>query len=73
MGSPALERGSRLRVRLGEMDLISLDIRAQYQESLLEKQDSGDSEDEEDISTGTLSIAVNLDDADETSTAPAST
>jgi hypothetical protein len=55
------------------MDLISLDIRAQYQESLLEKQDSGDSEDEEDISTGTLTIAVNLDDADETSTAPAST
>ena len=48
MGSPALERGSRLRVRLGEMDLISLDIRAQYQESLLEKQDSGDSDDEED-------------------------
>jgi len=73
MGSPALERGSRLRVRLGEMDLISLDIRAQYQESLLEKQDTGDSEDEEDISTGTLTIAVNLDDADETSTAPAST
>ena len=73
MGSPSLERGSRLRVRLGEMDLISLDIRAQYQESLLEKQDSCDTEDEEEISTGTLTIAVNLDDADETSTAPAST
>ncbi len=73
MGSPSLERGSRLRVRLGEMDLISLDIRAQYQESLLEKKDSCDTEDEEEISTGTLTIAVNLDDADETSTAPAST
>jgi hypothetical protein len=49
MGSPSLERGSRLRVRLGEMDLISLDIRAQYQESLLEKQDSCDTEDEEEF------------------------
>jgi exoribonuclease-2 len=73
MGAPALDRGSRVRVRLGDMDLIALDIRAQFIESLLELQETSPSDDEEDISAGTLTIAVNLDDADEVPAAPAST
>jgi len=71
MGAPALDRGSRVRVRLGDMDLIALDIRAQFIESLLELQESSVSDDEEDISAGTLTIAVNLNDADEVSAVPA--
>jgi len=73
MGAPALERGSRVRIRLGDMDLIALDIRAQFIESLLELQETSPSDDEEDISAGTLTIAVNLDDAEEMPAAPAST
>ena len=73
MGAPALDRGSRVRVRLGDMDLIALDIRAQFIESLLELQETSQVDDEEDISTGMLTIAVNLDDADEVSATPAST
>jgi exoribonuclease-2 len=73
MGAPALDRGSRVRVRLGDMDLIALDIRAQFIESLLELQETSPSDDEEDISAGTLTIAVNLDDAEEMPAAPAST
>lgn len=72
MGAPALERGSRVRVRLGDMDLIALDIRAQFVESLLELQETSPTDDEEDISAGTLTIAVNLDDADEVPATPAS-
>ena len=72
MGAPALERGSRVRVRLGDMDLIALDIRAQFVESLLELQEASPTDDEEDISAGTLTIAVNLDDADEVPATPAS-
>jgi len=72
MGAPTLDRGSRVRVRLGDMDLIALDIRAQFIESLLELQETAQVDDEEDISTGTLTIAVNLDDADEAPAAPAS-
>jgi exoribonuclease-2 len=70
MGAPALDRGSRVRVRLGDMDLIALDIRAQFMESLLELQEASASDDEEDISAGTLTIAVNLNDADEVSAVP---
>lgn len=67
MGAPALDKGSRVRVRLGDMDLIALDIRAQFVESLLEFQETSPTDDEEDISAGTLTIAVNLNDADEVS------
>ena len=70
MGAPALDRGSRVRVRLGDMDLIALDIRAQFIESLLELQETAPNDDEEDISAGTLTIAVNLNDADEVSAVP---
>jgi exoribonuclease-2 len=70
MGAPALDRGSRVRVRLGDMDLIALDIRAQFMESLLELQETSPTDDEEDISAGTLTIAVNLNDAEEVSAVP---
>ncbi len=65
MGAPALERGSRVRVRLGEMDLIALDIHAQFLESLSPvEQTPAPSEEDEEMSAGPLTIAVNLDDAD---------
>jgi len=70
MGAPALDRGSRVRVHLGDMDLIALDIRAQFIESLLELQETAPNDDEEDISAGTLTIAVSLNDADEVSAVP---
>jgi exoribonuclease-2 len=70
MGSPALERGSRVRVRLGDMDLIALDIHAQFIESLQQTQEPINTEEDEELAAGPLAIAVDLDDADLAPTAP---
>jgi exoribonuclease-2 len=64
MGSPALDRGSRVRVRLGDMDLIALDIHAQFIESLQQTQEPMHTEEDEEMAAGPLAIAVDLDDAD---------
>jgi exoribonuclease-2 len=65
MGAPALERGSRVRVRLGAMDLIALDIHAQFLESLSPvAQAAASVEEDDETPAGPLTIAVNLDDAD---------
>jgi exoribonuclease-2 len=70
MGSPALERGSRVRVRLGDMDLIALDIHAQFIESLQQTQEPMHTEEDEEMAAGPLAIAVDLDDADVAPVAP---
>jgi exoribonuclease-2 len=70
MGSPALERGSRVRVRLGDMDLIALDIHAQFIESLQQTQEPINTEEDEELAAGPLAIAVDLNDADLAPTAP---
>ena len=67
-GAPALERGSRLRVHFGEMDLIALDVHVQFVESLSPLQENTVVEEEDDMAIGTLTIAVNLDDTDDSST-----
>ncbi len=64
-GAPALERGSRVRVRLGDMDLIALDIHVQFAESLSHLQDTSVGDEEEEMAIGPLTIAVNLDDAED--------
>ena len=65
MGAPALERGSRVRVRLGSMDLIALDIHAQFLEFLSPvAQAAASVEEDDEMPAGPLTIAVNLDDAD---------
>jgi exoribonuclease-2 len=70
MGSPSLERGSRVRVRLGDMDLIALDIHAQFIESLEQMQEPISTDEEEEMAAGPLAIAVDLDDADVAPVAP---
>jgi exoribonuclease-2 len=70
MGSPPLERGSRVRVRLGDMDLIALDIHAQFIESLEQMQEPISTDEEEEMAAGPLAIAVDLDDADVAPVAP---
>jgi len=70
MGSPALERGSRVRVRLGDMDLIALDIHAQFIESLQQTQEPINAEEDEEVAAGPLAIAVDLDDAEVAPAAP---
>jgi exoribonuclease-2 len=63
LGVQNLARGERLRVRLGEIDLITLDVGA----SLIERLDqqpvasASDAEDDEDDSAGPIAIAVELD------------
>jgi exoribonuclease-2 len=70
MGSPALERGSRVRVRLGDMDLIALDIHAQFIESLQQTQEPNNTDEDEEVAAGPLAIAVDLDDAELAPAAP---
>jgi len=70
MGSPSLERGGRVRVRLGDMDLIALDIHAQFIESLEQMQEPISTDEEEEMAAGPLAIAVDLDDADVAPVAP---
>jgi exoribonuclease-2 len=69
IGAPTLERGSRVRVRIGDMDLIALDIHAQFIESLIQTQEATPTEEDEEMAAGPLAIAVDLNDADETQAA----
>lgn len=66
-GAPALERGSRVKVRLGEMDLIALDIHVQFIESLTQTPETSEDEDDEDMTIGSITIAVDLNDAEDPS------
>lgn len=65
-GAQGLARGARVRVRLGEPDLISLDIHATVIERLdgaSTVDDDVSEDDESDSAAGPLSIAVDMDEA----------
>jgi exoribonuclease-2 len=66
-GAPALERGSRVKVRLGEMDLIALDIHVQFIESLTQTPETSEGDDDEEMTIGSITIAVDLNDAEDPS------
>ena len=68
MGAQGLPRGARVRVKLGEMDLITLDIGGTVIERLDAPTDAGDASDdvEDDDDTevaGPIAIAVDVSDA----------
>ena len=66
MGTQALVRGACVRVRLGTIDPIALDVHGTITEVLAaDSQDLADSADEDDDETGSsLTIAVDLDEED---------
>jgi exoribonuclease-2 len=70
MGAQGLARGARVRVKLGEMDLVSLDIHG----SVLERLDApidgdaaqspaGDEPQDDDEISGPIAIAVDVNEA----------
>jgi exoribonuclease-2 len=70
MGAPSLPRGARVRVKLGEVDLMALDVRGTVMahldaDPLLDGDDgSGDeAEDEDHLPAGPVTIAVDLSDS----------
>ena len=74
LGAQNLPRGARLKVRLGEVDEITLDIHGTVVERLDDPNDASDDavvedEGDEDAVAGPIAIAVDVNEAD--STAPA--
>ncbi|MCX7240061.1 MAG: RNB domain-containing ribonuclease [Burkholderiales bacterium] len=71
MGAQGLARGTRVRVKLGEMDLITLDIHgtvlAQLDQPAAETSVEADSEDDAEMA-GPIAIAVDVSEQPETST-----
>jgi exoribonuclease-2 len=66
MGAQGLPRNAKVRVQLGEMDLITLDIHGTVVERLDAVQASADSgaeesQDEDDEVSGPIAIAVDVD------------
>jgi len=69
-GAQALPRGARVRVKLGEIDEITLDIHGTVTERLDDPQDPSDdaplddsADDEEDVA-GPIAIAVDVNESD---------
>lgn len=78
LGAQGMGRGARVRVKLGQVDLISLDIHGTITARLDDPQDASDDaplddEDSEDNSpvAGPIAIAVDLNDTDGTDPTPA--
>jgi exoribonuclease-2 len=71
MGAQGLLRGARVRVQLGEIDLMALDVKGTVTEHLdapVTGDEAGDEgEDEEALNAGPLTIAVDLNDSTESS------
>ncbi|GAB4406147.1 MAG: RNB domain-containing ribonuclease [Rhodoferax sp.] len=70
-GAQGLPRGARVRVRLGTVDLVALDV----QGSLLHRLDdaavaSDDAGDDEDAAVGPIALALDVDDASDAQSAP---
>ncbi len=69
LGAQNLPRGVRLRVKLGEVDEMALDVHGTVLERLdsaidAATTDATDTEDEEDLAAGPIAIAVDLTDTD---------
>ncbi len=66
MGAQTLTRGARVRVKLGSIDPIALDVHGTVLEVLAEQTPdaASDAPDDEDASAGPLAIAVDLDEAE---------
>ncbi|MDI9233991.1 ribonuclease catalytic domain-containing protein [Limnohabitans lacus] len=67
MGAQGLLRGARVRVQLGEIDLMALDVKGTVTEHLdvpvVADEASDEGEDEEALNAGPLTIAVDLNDS----------
>ena len=72
MGSQLLARGAHVRVALGQIDLISLDVNGTVLVRLDDVNTSADEADDDDdsLSAGTLAIAMDVNDADDGAAAP---
>ncbi len=72
MGAQALPRGTRVRIRLGAIDLIALDVHGSVTEVLAADGAAGDDEagDEDDTAAGPLAIAVDVNETEGTPAAP---
>src|SRR5512133_515742 len=66
MGAQGLPRGARVRVKLGDIDLVSLDIHGTVLERLDAEPEVFDADEEQDEDTvaGPIAIAVDLNDAE---------
>jgi exoribonuclease-2 len=64
MGAQGLPRGARVRVKLGDIDLVSLDIHGTVLERLDAEPEAFDADEEQDDDAvaGPITIAVDLDD-----------
>ncbi len=78
LGAQALPRGARVRVKLGEIDDITLDVNGTVVERLDDPADPGDDAtagepegDDEEAVAGPIAIAVDVNEAEGTNAAPA--
>jgi exoribonuclease-2 len=66
MGAQGLQRGARVRVQLGEIDLMALDVKGtvtEHLDAVVSAEEDGVDEDEEALSAGPVTIAVDLNDS----------
>ena len=59
-GAPPLERGSQIKVRITAMDLIALDVHAQYLHTMDSTEMVNQTDEDEEVTAGPLHIAVDL-------------
>ena len=75
LGAQGLARGARVRVRLGAIDEITLDVSGTVIEQLdvvpAASADDTSEEDEDEVAAGPIAIAVDLDEADAPTVPPA--
>src|SRR5690606_17144802 len=75
MGAQALTRGAHVRIKLGNIDPIALDVHGTVLEVLMPTAPTGTEEeagegDDDDTAAGPLAIAVDVDEADPPPAAP---
>ena len=68
LGAQGLARGARVRVRLGAIDEITLDVSGTVIEQLdavpATSADDANEEDEDEVAAGPIAIAVDMDETD---------